>query len=157
MGAGASSRPFDFAVAVSPDSGSAGRGENLTATVTVNAVFGSPPTVSLSASNVPQGVSVSFNPQRGKPPFSSAMTIQVGDDASDGTFEIKVVGSGGGLTRSATFTLTIGAGGGPYVYFAYISSTKMVKVDAATSATELRGNKAPAVLRSASPTSSSTA
>ncbi|MDG6905996.1 MAG: hypothetical protein JRN20_09455, partial [Nitrososphaerota archaeon] len=87
-------------------------------TVIVNSVNGYSGIVFISAQNVPQGVSISFNPQSVEispvSPADSTMTVSVSSSAPTGTYSIVVVGTGndGQTVQSTTFTLMIVGGGG---------------------------------------------
>ncbi|MEM3467072.1 MAG: hypothetical protein QW566_11430, partial [Candidatus Jordarchaeales archaeon] len=98
---------FDFSVSISPSSGSATQGGSVTSTVTVTLTGGSPSTVSLSASGLPTGATASFSPASGLPTFSSTMTISTSSSTPTGTYTITVTGSDGGLSRTATYVLTV--------------------------------------------------
>jgi hypothetical protein len=69
----------------------------------------------LSASGVPSGTTVSFNPQDIPAPGSgsSTMTITVGASTPTGTYPLTVTGNGGGIQQNTTVTLTVTSGGPP--------------------------------------------
>lgn len=100
---------FDFTISLTPRNGTVQQGETLTATVNITLLSGSPLTVFLSASDFPDGVSVSFTPQPGSPPFTSSLEIMVADYTPAGTYMISIVGSGFNLTRVVTYVLTVKA------------------------------------------------
>ncbi len=81
-----------------------------TTTITSTISNGFNNAVSLSASGVPSGVKVTFDPQTIPAPGSgsSTMTIAVGNGALPGTYPITVIGSGG-IQRITTVTLTVTA------------------------------------------------
>ena len=102
---------LSFSVNVSPTSATIGRpttSENtITAQVTVQPVLGYDKQVTLSATEMPTGVNVSFSPQSGIPEFGSTMTISV-DNTAFGTTTITIRGTGeDDTTKSTTFELTI--------------------------------------------------
>ena len=80
-------------------------------TTTVNGGFNYP--ISLSASGMPAGTTVSFNPPTIPAPGagSSIMTITVGSNTPVGTYPITVTASGGGLQQNLTMTLTVPTAG----------------------------------------------
>ncbi|WP_433392804.1 M28 family peptidase [Micromonospora sp. KLBMP9576] len=103
----------DFSVAVSPASGSVQRGASTTATVSTATTGGTAQTVGLSASGAPAGVTVSFSPSSVTSGGSATMTVSASASAPVGTFTVTVTGAGsGGLSRSASYTLTVGSTGG---------------------------------------------
>ncbi len=65
--------------------------------------------IDLSASGVPTGTTVSFNPQTIPAPGAgtSAVTITVGTNTPLGTYPITVTGNGGGNQHTATLNLTV--------------------------------------------------
>lgn len=103
---------LSFSVNVSPTSATIGRpttSENaITPQVTVQPVLGYDKQVTLSATGLPTGVSVSFSPQSSTPEFGSTMTISVDNTADLGTITITIRGTGeDDTTNSTTFRLTI--------------------------------------------------
>ncbi len=54
-------------------------------------------------------MSASFNPTSGTPPFTSALSVTVASSVSPGTFTLTIVGSGGGVTHTASVTLIVSA------------------------------------------------
>src|SRR5208283_862538 len=99
----------NFALSASPTSLSVAQGNQETSTITtaINGGFNSP--ISLSASGMPTGTTVSFNPSTVPAPGSgnSTMTITVGSSTPLGTYPISVTGNGGGTQQTATVTLTV--------------------------------------------------
>jgi len=79
-------------------------------TITVTWISGMCPTVALTASGLPSGAAASFNPPSGSPTFTSICTIGTLQSTPTGLYTITVTGSGGGLARTTTFTLTIRQG-----------------------------------------------
>jgi hypothetical protein len=84
---------------------------------------GSPQQVTLSASGLPSGVSATLTPIDGFPTFTSTLTIRTSPTTPTGTYTVIIYGSGGGLTRSATYTLTVTPPPTTTVYF-YISGVR---------------------------------
>ena len=101
----------NFTISASPASLSVQQGNQGTSTITttISGAFNS--AVSLSASGVPSGTTVSFNPNPIPAPGSgsSTMTIMVGASTATGTYPITVTGNGGGIQQSTTVTLTVTA------------------------------------------------
>ena len=99
----------DFVVSVSPPllpvaQGSAG---NTTATTTIMGGFNS--SITLSASGMPAGTTLSFNPETIPAPGSgsSTVTITVAANTPLGTYPITVTGNGGGTQHNTTLTLVV--------------------------------------------------
>ena len=105
----------NFTISASPASLSVQQGNQGTSTITTAVSGGFNNSISLSASGMPSGVGVSFNPQTIAAPGSgsSTMTITVSSSTALGTYPITVTGNGGGLQRNTTVTLTVTAQGGP--------------------------------------------
>jgi hypothetical protein len=99
--------PFDFKVEVSPTSAVAIQGETILATVTVTLVSGTPQTVTLTAENLPPDTTAEFTPTSGTPTFQSMLKLVTSKTTPTGQYIITIKGTGGGLTRTATFTLTV--------------------------------------------------
>ena len=102
----------DFQLSASPASITVEQGNqgNTTITSTISGGFNS--AISLSASGVPTGTTVTFNPQTIPAPGSgnSTMTIAVTLATYPGVYSLNVAGSGGGIQRYVPITLTVTAG-----------------------------------------------
>ncbi len=102
----------DFAVAVSPASGSTAQGGAVSTTVVTTTTSGSPQAVSLSASGLPAGVTATFVPPTVTSGANSSLTIQTSVSTPAGSYSLTITGTGSAGSRSATFTLVVtGAGG----------------------------------------------
>ncbi len=101
----------NFSISASPASVSIAQGNQGTSTITTAISGGFNSSVSLSASGVPSGTTVSFNPQTIPAPGAggSSMTITVGSSTPTGTYPITVSGNGGGVQQNAVVTLTVTA------------------------------------------------
>ena len=99
----------NFTISASPASLTIAQGNPGTSTITTTVSGGFSSSISLSATGVPTGTTVSFNPSTIPAPGvgSSTMTITVGASTPVGTYPITVTGNGGGLQRSTTVTLTV--------------------------------------------------
>ena len=99
----------DFTLAASPASVSVvvGNQGNSTLTTTVSGGFNN--AITLSATGVPTGTTVSFSPNPIAAPGagSSMMTIAVTTSTAAGTYPITVTGSGGTVQHTTTVTLTV--------------------------------------------------
>lgn len=82
-------------------------GSNPTATVTIASLFGFTGTVSISAANLPAGVSANFSPSSVN--GSGTVTINFNGQTStpSGTTNISIVGTSGSITHSATIAFTV--------------------------------------------------
>src|SRR6516162_4957809 len=101
--------PPDFTISAAPTSVSLAQGAQGTSTITTTVSGGFNNAISLSASGVPSGTTVSFSPNPIPAPGSgtSNMTIAVGSSTATGTYSITVTGSGGGIQHTTTVTLTV--------------------------------------------------
>jgi concanavalin A-like lectin/glucanase superfamily protein/Big-like domain-containing protein len=101
-----------FSISASPSSITVAQGNQGTSTITTTVSGGFNNSISLSASGVPSGTSVAFNPSTIGAPGngSSTMTVTVGASTPAGTYPISVTGNGGGVQQSTTVTLTVSAG-----------------------------------------------
>ena len=104
----------NFTISASPASLSIQQGNQGTSTITTNISGGFGSAITLSASGMPSGATVSFNPNPIPAPGSgsSTMTITVGSSTPVGTYPITVTGSGGGVQQNVTVTLTVTSSGG---------------------------------------------
>lgn len=99
---------FDFSISTSPTQQSVVPGGSASYAVTVNLVSGTAQSVALSLSTPPLGgVSVSFAPTSGTPPFSSTLSVTTTSSASPGTITLTISGIGGGASHSAPVTLIV--------------------------------------------------
>jgi kumamolisin len=99
----------NFTISVSPTSGSLAQGQSGYAVVTTTVVGGFSSAIALSASGLPSGVTGSFSPASISAPGAgtSNFTLTVARTARTGTYPIKITGTGGGKTQSATLTFTV--------------------------------------------------
>src|SRR5208337_3726346 len=99
----------NFTLSASPASLSVQQGNQGASTITATIGGGFNSAISLSASGMPSGTTVSFNPNPIAAPGSgnSTMTITVGSSTPTGTYPITVTGNGGGIQQSTTVTLSV--------------------------------------------------
>ncbi len=104
----------NFTISASPSSLTVAQGNQGASTITTTVSGGFSNSISLSASGVPSGTTVTFNPTSIAAPGSgsSSMSIAVGAGTAAGTYPITVTGTGGGIQQSATVSLTVTAGAG---------------------------------------------
>ena len=79
---------YEMIVSLEPDSLDINRGESGAITVHVTGDY--PEEVGLSASDLPSGVTASFNPPSGTPPFDSTLTLTASETADVGVSNVKV-------------------------------------------------------------------
>jgi len=103
--------PPNFTISASPSSLTVQQGNQGTSTITTTVSGGFNSSIALSASGVPSGTTVSFNPNPIPAPGSgnSTMTIAVGASTPTGTYPVTVTGNGGGIQQNMTVTLTVTA------------------------------------------------
>jgi parallel beta-helix repeat protein len=73
----------------------------------VSQIFYFSSTVSLSASGLPSGATASFDPPSGTPSFPSTFTISTDPTTPAGTYRITITGTGGGVTHTCAYELTV--------------------------------------------------
>ena len=100
-----------FTITASPASLSILQGNQGNSVITTTISGGFSADVTLSATGMPSGTTVSFAPQTIPAPGagSSTMTITVGSNTPTGTYPITVTGNGGGIQQNTTVTLTVTA------------------------------------------------
>ena len=101
---GTTSNPT-FSLALSPASVRVKAGERVTSQVKVQKTASFSGDVTLSAENVPDGVSVSFDPKTTG--SSSQVRLSVEDDAAAGSYTLTIVGKGSGKTSRTNLGLTV--------------------------------------------------
>ncbi len=104
----------DFSISVSPLSASVVQGSSTSLTVSTTNVSGSP-TVTLSVSGLPSGVSGTFSPATVTAGGSSTLTLTASASATTGTASLSIKGTSSATNHSASASLTVtssGTGGG---------------------------------------------
>lgn len=96
-----------YSLSASPSSLTIKRGRSGSSTITVTGTNGFSGAVSLSASGVPNRVSVSFSPSTVTGSGTSTMNITVNSRAQRGTHTITVTGTNGSTKHTTTVTLTV--------------------------------------------------
>jgi len=99
-----------FFIQVNPTALTLARGGMAYIIVRVQGLGGFSSPVTLSASGLPQGVSISSNVNNAPPDFTANITLVATNSAPLGTHQFTLIASGGGITRSSTITLTITQG-----------------------------------------------
>ncbi len=96
-----------FFINVNPTSLTLAKGSTAHLTVSVQKIgeFSNP--VTLSASGLPQGVSISSNVNNAPPDFTADVVLVATNQAPIGTHRFTLLAVGGGITRRSTITLTI--------------------------------------------------
>ena len=101
------SSSFDFSISVA-GAASGYQGLNAYDYATVSLVSGTAQSVSLACSSgLPQGASCSFSPASGTPGYTSTIKVSTSPTTPVGTYTVQVVGTGGGVSHSAHFDLTV--------------------------------------------------
>jgi kumamolisin len=100
-----------FSLSASPAALSVVQGSNGSSTITTSVSGGFNSAIALSASGQPTGVTVSFNPTSIAAPGSgtSTLTLALASNTVAGAYTITVTAIGGGITHTATVSLTVTA------------------------------------------------
>jgi hypothetical protein len=98
----------DFNLSANPTSLTVSGGTNGTSTVTVTALYGLNACYTLSASNLPSGVSATFtnNPSTGG---ASLLTLTASNTVTSGTSNVTIIATAGLLSHTTTVALTLTA------------------------------------------------
>ena len=96
-----------FSVNANPTSTTIKQGEQTTTLVTVTSSSQTSTSVILSLSNLPSGVTGSFDPPNGSPSFMSTLTITASATSNVGVFQLQIIAASADLTRTASFSLTV--------------------------------------------------
>ena len=98
-------QPFSFSLTNSGDK-SVTAGSSVTNSINTTLISGSAQAVSFSASGLPTGATGSFSTASCSPACSSTMTINTTASTPAGSSIITVTATGGGTTKTTTFSLT---------------------------------------------------
>jgi kumamolisin len=96
-----------FSLSASPTSLSVAAGSSGASTITSTVSNGFDSAVTLSASGMPSGVTVSFSPSSITGTGSSTANFTVASTATAGTYSITITGTSGSTTSTATVSLTV--------------------------------------------------
>jgi len=103
----------EFQIAVSPSTQSVAINQDASFTVQAASVGGFYSDIQLNLNRVPAGVDFSFNPTTITPtetnPATSTLTISPSTSALAGDYNVDVIGTSQGITKTSTITLTIAA------------------------------------------------
>jgi hypothetical protein len=97
----------NFSISVAPSSATINRAASQKLTVTVTALQGFTGTVNLSVIGLPSYTSGTFNPSSITGTGASTLTLQIGQSAPTGTYNLTIRGKSGSLVHSAHLILTI--------------------------------------------------
>src|SRR5262249_31325465 len=103
----AANLPFDYAISNSGDP-SVNAGSSVTDTISTTLFSGVSQAVSFSVSGLPSGTTRSFSSASCSPTCSTVLTINTSGSTPTGSYPIMVSASGGGVTRTTAFTLSVG-------------------------------------------------
>ena len=98
---------FTFAATGTSANDMLGTSSHVSFTVTPQNGFSS--TIALSLSGLPTGVTASFSPATltGTAASSTALTLAIGQTAKAGTYPLIITATGGGVTRTASYSLVV--------------------------------------------------
>ena len=104
----------NFAISTVPPALTLTAGSSGTSTVTTSISDGFDSSISLVTTGLPAGAAASFSPTSIAAPGtgSAVLTISTAASIPSGTYPFVVSGTGGGLTRSSSMTLTVNSSGG---------------------------------------------
>jgi pimeloyl-ACP methyl ester carboxylesterase len=104
----------DFSLQALPASQSALVSGSASYSISTATTTASPQSITLSATNLPPGVTASFNPLTITSGGSSIMTVSLGPGAAPGTYTLTVLATGSASSRTAQILLTVvsSSGGG---------------------------------------------
>ncbi len=97
----------DFALTLSPSTQSVASGNGTTYTISVVPGPGFTGSVSFSASGLPSGAGVSFNPPTVTASGSTVMTVTTSSSTPTGNYNLTVTGSSGALSHTVTPVLSV--------------------------------------------------
>jgi fibronectin type 3 domain-containing protein len=133
----------NFALSASPANPTVVPGGQVTSTITSTLSNGFSGAIALTASGMPTGAIVSFNPSTIPAPGggNSTMTITVASGTAIGSYPITVTGIGAGIQQTATITLTVATSYINYVQGNYADpQSSPVAVSVTYTAAQTAGN-----------------
>jgi len=98
---------FDFAISVSPGSAILVQTASVSAIVSATLTSGASTIVTFSTQNLPSGVTATFTPASCSVTCFSSITFSALSTATTGSFTVMIIGTGGGLTRTADFQISV--------------------------------------------------
>jgi subtilase family serine protease len=149
--AGTQTQTPDFTIAANPGSLTVAQGSGGNSTISISAIDGFSSSVALSASNLPSGVTVGFNPATvSGGAGSSTATFTVASNAAPGTYSITITGTSGSSSHSTSVNLTVSAPVSSYKISASPTSLSVTRGSSGNSTITLSGTLTGAVTFSAS-------
>jgi thermolysin metallopeptidase-like protein/proprotein convertase P-domain-containing protein len=97
----------NFSVAASPTALTVDPGDSATTTVSTTVIAGDPEEVTFSASGLPAGVTVTFDPASVTAGGSTTATISTSDTLGSGSYPITLVATSPSVARTVSVTLTV--------------------------------------------------
>jgi uncharacterized membrane protein len=115
----------NFTISSSPTTVSVVQGNQGASTITTTVSGGFSNAITLAASGVPAGTTVTFSPNPIAAPGAgtASMTITVGGSTAVGTYPITITGNGGGIQHTSTVNLTVTTNVPPQVALSWTAST----------------------------------
>jgi kumamolisin len=148
--AGTQTQNPDFTIGASPTSLTVIQGSSGNSTISISAIDGFSSSVALSASGMPSGATVGFNPTSISGSQTSTATFNVASGTTPGTYSITITGTSGSLTHSTTVSLTVSAPVSSYSISASPNSLSVTRGSSGSSTITLSGTLTGAVTFSAS-------
>jgi uncharacterized repeat protein (TIGR01451 family) len=109
----------DFSLNIQPGSLTLVPGQSASFVVALTPIGGFTNPVTLSVTNLPAAVTATFSPQTLTPPGTSLLTLSATTNATDGSFELGLTAIGGGITNTATSSVSVSFGLLPVCYGAF--------------------------------------
>jgi kumamolisin len=148
--AGTQTQTPDFTMAANPGALTVAQGSSGSSTISISATGGFSSAVTLSASNMPSGVTVQFSPTSISGSQTSTATFTVASGTAAGTYSITITGTSGSLSHSTSVNLTVGATKSSYTIKASPTSLTVTRGSSGSSTIALSGTVTGAVTFSAS-------
>ena len=97
----------DFSLTASPVSQSVSQGSSVGYNIVTATTSGSAQNIVLSASNIPSGLTATFNPITVSSGVQSALTITASSSTATGTYTITIIGTGASVTHTYQVSVTV--------------------------------------------------
>ncbi len=100
----------DFTITLEPDSLTLIPGQSASFVISMAPIGGFDQPVTLSASNLPPGVTATFSPQTLTPPGTSVLSLTATTNAVNGSFLLGLSAAGGGITNTVSSSVLVSFG-----------------------------------------------
>lgn len=99
--------PFDFSIILTPSSKEIYQGEKVEVVLTIDLISGESNKITFTIPKLPPAIRASFSPGSCYPPCVTTLKISTEKEVLEGHYQIQIVTTGGGKTKTTNFYLSI--------------------------------------------------